>query len=51
MTEDEIKDIVSKGSDELKPMIKEMTRLLMEAYQKGISVGLELGSMVIIKEN
>ena len=50
MTEQEAKGIMDNGFAEIKPIIESMTSLLMEAYKKGIDVGMKLGKHFTVKE-
>lgn len=51
MTEQEVKDEMNKGFAEIKPIVEQMTNLIFDAYEKGFSVGMELGNHFTIKEN
>ena len=50
MTEQEAKGIMDNGFAEIKPIIESMTSLLMEAYKKGVDVGMKLGKHFTVKE-
>lgn len=43
MTEQELKDKLDKGFKEVEPIVKQMTNLIMDAYEKGFIIGLEVG--------
>lgn len=51
MTQEELKDKMSKGFADMKPIIDQITNLLMDAYEKGLEVGMELGKHFTIKED
>ena len=42
MDEQEAREMMQKGFEEVKPMVEQSTHLLMDAYEKGFSVGMEL---------
>ena len=41
---------MAKGTDKIRPLVSEMTRILMKAYEKGLFVGIELGEKLNSKE-
>ena len=50
MTEQEVREKIDNGFDEVKPIVEKMTHLIMDAYEKGITVGMELGKNFTVKE-
>ena len=49
MTEQELRDKLSQGLEDVRPLVKQMTNIIMTAYKKGFTTGLELGLSMIKK--
>lgn len=49
MTEETLREKLQSSFKDVDPIVKEMTHLIMDAYQKGFLSGMEIGQNIINK--
>ena len=50
MTEQELREKLRNSANEMKPIVEQMTHILMDAYEKGVFVGIEIGKNFTITD-